>query len=448
MLAGKLLLAFFVEHGAKGGIKHQQKFDSQSSQQKQSDEKKAVLTRCISNLVDNGLHFAGPLFNKRHVPSKRLTSFFRSAAAVFLSILSWNTLAFSAENTAANNFLGMNSCSSSGCHGGAAEKKNECEIWSKKDFHSRSFATLTTARSERLAEVLKMVSPTKDASCTSCHAPFQTLPPTPQTKRLDLTEGVSCESCHGPAEAWLRSHTRSDFTHLDRVNAGMRDLKNLYSRANSCVACHQNISSNLLAAGHPELIFELDGQAVSQPKHWTESAQWNGAQTWLVGQAVALREISWQRTKTEGDLKLRDQWSGLVWLLERIGRDDKSLGLDAIFAQPENSQATRAQKLSDELARTVADTKWSREMTARLLNSLATTSGDFREKSVAQSIQARRAERLVLCLDRLVQSSEKQTRKAVNAELGQLFSLAQSLPDFDPAKFADALDKFSSKLRE
>ena len=102
----------------------------------------------------------------------------------------------------------------------------------------------------------------------------------------------------------------------------MRDLKNLYVRANSCVACHQNVSSNLLAAGHPELIFELDGQGVSQPKHWTEAADWNGAQAWLVGQAVALREMSWQLSKTPNDQKLREKWSGLFWLLIKVQDDD------------------------------------------------------------------------------------------------------------------------------
>jgi len=86
-----------------------------------------------------------------------------------------------------------------------------------------------------------------------------------------VSEGVSCENCHGPAENWLRAHTRSDWTHADRTFAGMRDLKNLYVRANNCVACHQTVELPLLKAGHPELIFELDGQSVSEPKHWRKA---------------------------------------------------------------------------------------------------------------------------------------------------------------------------------
>src|SRR6185437_13041129 len=108
------------------------------------------------------------------------------------------------------------------------------------------------------------------------------------------------ESCHGRAENWIRSHTRTDFTHMDRVHAGMRDLQNIYVRANSCVACHQNVDADLLQAGHPELIFELDGQLVSQPRHWREKSGWSGPQTWLVGQAVALREMSWYVARQNG----------------------------------------------------------------------------------------------------------------------------------------------------
>ncbi|HZQ47764.1 MAG TPA: multiheme c-type cytochrome, partial [Verrucomicrobiae bacterium] len=158
-------------------------------------------------------------------------------------------------------FLGEASCSSSSCHGGAGEKRDQCIIWSKRDFHSRSYATLTMARSARIADSLKISDPARNPRCTVCHAPFLDVPARELSKAIDPALGVSCESCHGRAENWLRSHTRPDFTHQDRIHAGMRDLENLYVRANSCVACHQNVDADLLQAGHPELIFELDGQA-------------------------------------------------------------------------------------------------------------------------------------------------------------------------------------------
>ena len=73
----------------------------------------------------------------------------------------------------------------------------------------------------------------------------------------------------------------------------MRELRDPYHRANACVACHQNIEPAIVnVSKHPSLLFELDGQTQSEPKHWREAAGHDGVQTWFVGQAVALREMS------------------------------------------------------------------------------------------------------------------------------------------------------------
>ena len=80
-----------------------------------------------------------------------------------------------------------------------------------------------------------------DARCTVCHAPFAGVPTAQRIGPLDRGDGVSCETCHGPAEPWIRAHTRTakdGYTHSDKVAAGLRDLRNPYVRANTCVACH------------------------------------------------------------------------------------------------------------------------------------------------------------------------------------------------------------------
>lgn len=288
---------------------------------------------------------------------------------------------------ATNSFLGQQSCSTSGCHGGA--KRNESITWAKKDLHSRAYATLTTARSARIAETLHIGDATTAGRCTVCHAPM----PAPYR-----AEGVSCESCHGGGEPWLRPHTRSDYTHAERVAAGMRELKPLPARANACVACHQNVDADILAAGHPELIFELDGQSVAMPKHWREAVGVTGAQAWRAGQEAALREIAWQLSRQPTE-KLAAQREALAWLLNQCRAD----------AEP-----------------------------ATWVAALAGSSAAFGDAAVPRAVQARRAERLVLALDRL----------APDAELGELFKLAQSLPDFDPVLFAAALRKFADSRRQ
>ena len=343
-------------------------------------------------------------------------------------------------------FLGAPSCASTGCHGGGGAKQNQFLTWSLKDFHSqRPTATLTTARSKQIADTLEIKDPTADVRCTTCHAPLHDVPENLRGEHFKASEGVSCEGCHGAAENWLRSHTRHDFMRADRTAAGMRDLQNLYVRANTCVACHQVVSRPLLKAGHPELIFELDGQSVAEPKHWSAEKNGNGAQAWLVGQAVALRELSWQLIQLHGVMELNQRMTETN-LLERVGGVSWVLrsafvGEQADKKFPEDFESV--QSWADKLAQEKSDTTWTDQMTRECLARLASTASSFSDTRVHQSLHARRAERLVLALDRLLAA---ENNHQADAELNQLFKLAQSLPDFDPKAFAATLEKFSAAI--
>lgn len=358
-----------------------------------------------------------------------------------------NTLDWARSQT---HFHGETSCSSSGCHGGAGEKRDQCLRWSKFDVHTRSYATLTLARSARIADVLKLGDPVQSERCTVCHAPFQSIATNaPLRQLLDPVAGVSCESCHGAAESWLLSHTRSDFTHQDRINSGMRDLSNLYVRANTCVACHQNVDADILQAGHPELIFELDGQTVAEPKHWHEKSDWSGPQTWFIGQMVALREMSWQLSREEKPSEnALDLWSGLLWLMRTVSPVGSVLAaVPPSEPVPGAAGFERVQAWSDQAAQGESSASWNKETTRKCLNLLAATAADFRDTKVSRSIQARRAERLVLALDRLVVGlNDDALTKRLNAPLNKLFKDAQSLPDFNPQTFAADLEMFDKAL--
>ena len=350
-----------------------------------------------------------------------------------------------AEDVSAK-FLGANSCASSSCHGGGGPNQNQFLVWSLKDFHAqRPAATLSTARARQIAAALGGADATTDQRCTTCHAPLRDVPEHLRGKDFNVSEGVSCESCHGPAGNWLRSHTRADYSHADRTAAGMRDLENLYARANTCVACHQVVAQPLLQAGHPELIFELDGQSVAEPKHWSAAKNGISAQAWFVGQAVALRETSWElaREKSPQENEV-NRWSGLLWLMARASKIESNFPEPppAVAGSPVAEDFYRVRKWSDELARNAAGLHWTDAMTQSALVALAGASADFREL-VPQAIEARRAERLVLALDRLLVA---QKNPQANAELDRLFKLAQSLPDFVPKDFAAALAAFSKSL--
>ena len=363
----------------------------------------------------------------------------RSARVLLLVLMP--VAAFAAE--APPRFTGSPSCATSMCHGGAGELRHQTTVWQKQDIHSRTYNTLVNARSAQIAAALKIPDAATSSRCTTCHAPFHDVPKSAfLTEITKPAEGVSCESCHGPAEQWIRSHTRPDFSHRDRVLAGLRDLKHLYVRANSCVACHQTVEPALLAAGHPELVFELDGQAVSQPKHWREKGDWHGPKAWLVGQAVALREMSAQinREKTPGE-KLIAPWAGALWLLQKLD------GLDsALPALKSAANATQAHPAADTLARRAAEMEWSHDLTRQALQRLAQTHAEFADAKTPSLQHARRAERLILALDRLTAPLDKAALAKLEPDLKELFALAQSIPDFAPEKFAKALESFAKKL--
>ncbi len=345
---------------------------------------------------------------------------------------------------------GPATCSTSGCHGGASETSRQYAIWSQRDVHSRSYATLTSARSARMAEALQIADPVKSNRCTACHAPLAAVAPELLAANVRVEDGVTCVSCHGPAtDDWIRAHTRKDWSHADRVAAGMRELRNLYGRANACVACHQNIDPELVRVGvHPQLIFELDGQTASEPPHWREHAGWHGAKAWYVGQAVALREASWALAQQRTDAALDGaRWSALVWLLGQCSPEPSPSPFARLSSEQTPVAYAAALEAADAAAREAAEANWSTDHARRILRQLAATHPSFLETGVSAPVLARRAERLVLAFDRLIASLPASERpKAGGEPLDRLFQLAQSVPDFEPKEFAAALARFEQAL--
>jgi Cytochrome c554 and c-prime len=360
--------------------------------------------------------------------------------AVFLVGLS---ITAQAEVIRHPSILGATSCSTSGCHGGAEEKSLQYTVWSQRDVHSRAYATLTTARSARMAEALGIKDATTSPSCVSCHAPFQAVKnvnPALLAADARVHDGVSCASCHGPGGDWVRSHTRKDFSHADKVAAGLKDLENLHARANSCVACHQNIDPELIAKGrHPRLIFELDGQTASQPRHWKEAAGYHGAQAWQVGQAVALREMSWALENGKAGAEEKARWRGLLWVLQRAPGDAE---LQSVMEN--NYEQAR---VAAERSAAAGAAAFDAAQAAVWLKTLASTTEAFADPSVERLEQAYRAERLVLALDRLVAATPS-TKKSpeVSARLDVLFGQVQSIPAFAPDAFSRELTAFLKTL--
>jgi hypothetical protein len=198
------------------------------------------------------------------------------------------------------NYVGPGSCSAVACHGairpapGARILQTEYSIWVAQDRHARATEVLGTMVSQRMARILGIGSAMQAQKCLACHA--LDVPPAMRGRNF-ATEGVSCEACHGPATGWLGYHVTKDATHEESVRRGMYDTKDLVKRTDKCLTCHLGtagkfVDQEMIAAGHPDLVFELEAFSAAMPRHWQETTD-AGAnrplRTFAVGQLVHLR---------------------------------------------------------------------------------------------------------------------------------------------------------------
>ena len=198
-------------------------------------------------------------------------------------------LAFSPNSHADENKMqGAVTCSAAACHGGTQKKKNEFTRWSTQDKHRKAYGVLFDERSQKMAKILGLKRPAhEDDFCLSCHGVKNDVAKSP---RYDIQEGVSCESCHGAAEKWLEPHVQKEWPYEKSVRLGMTDLKDISIRTQTCLTCHSTLDHKVLAAGHPDVVFEQDTFTAMMPRHWDEKGSWAGAKAWATGQVLSLKQ--------------------------------------------------------------------------------------------------------------------------------------------------------------
>ncbi len=182
-------------------------------------------------------------------------------------------------------------------------QQNEYSTWVVKDKHAHAFAVLTNPVAMRMAKILGIENVTKEQKCLTCHA--LNPPEADRARTFDSTDGVSCESCHGPASNWLGKHTEKGWTHEQSIapEFKMLDLRDPAHRAENCLTCHlgtaeKTVGHEMIAAGHPDLYFELASFTAAMPRHWIERSAGDhtkddpfaDVRMFAVGQAVQLRE--------------------------------------------------------------------------------------------------------------------------------------------------------------
>ena len=203
-------------------------------------------------------------------------------------------------------YVGPSSCSAVACHGGiepgSATRvlQNEYSTWVTHDKHAHAYTALTEPLGEQIAHTLQLGPAEKAQRCLVCHA--LDVPAAQQARAFEIADGVSCESCHGPASRWIGPHIQANAEHAQMVALGLYDNRNLVLRTERCLTCHLgapglSVDHELIAAGHPDLRFELDSFTAVEPPHWVEKDAAGhplndplfGTRAWAIGQAVELR---------------------------------------------------------------------------------------------------------------------------------------------------------------
>ena len=221
------------------------------------------------------------------------------------------------RESVSSRFVGSRSCASSSCHGDPRRETvvgSAAHYFFDADKHQNAGTVLRSQRSQMMASRLNLKMPPWEAyECLACHAPGAMEDADRTHRSAMVSEGVSCESCHGAARDWLVPHRApewhySDVWSADRKKAiGFLETKKLAIRVDRCADCHvgngkQSVNHDLIAAGHPRLMFEFSADQSRIPIHWRQSLErqrsaaaiaWPSsrqstyeARNWLLGQIV------------------------------------------------------------------------------------------------------------------------------------------------------------------
>ena len=403
----------------------------------------------------------------------------------------------------AGSYTGPGSCAAAACHGAVRQPPNsrilqtEYTTWMAQDRHARAAEVLSTSVSVRMAKILGIGTAASAPKCLACHS----LEPAAGQKSHSFTnEGVSCEACHGPASGWLGPHTTRGWTHARSVALGMYDTKDLIKRTEKCLTCHLGttekfVDHEMIAAGHPDLVFDLEAFSAAMPRHWratTESDPYAPVRSFAVGQLVNLRaslerlaqrtrgpnwpeyaeldcfachhsltrpQDSWRQSTGYGDRRPgnppynHSRWTTARHVLEalepaaaaQLAPLMTSIGREARRLRADGGQiatlVTQARSVLDASIAKAVLSKPDAAMTLRLLRGIAS---DAEEISVRGE---RAAEQAAMAMETLYSASAaRSSNAAVRTAFDELFQQFQSPSSYDPRRFVAQVRRIETTL--
>ena len=413
----------------------------------------------------------------------------------------------------AQQYTGPGSCSSTSCHGSIAPRtdnrvrQNEYSTWIVRDKHSKAYASLSGMVGERMAGILNLGKAETAPRCLACHA--LDVPAAQRAHTFDLSDGVSCENCHGPASAWLGRHTERGWTHEQSVALGMYDTRDLVKRSEMCLSCHlgnaqKSVDHEMIAAGHPDLYFELDAFSATMPRHWKESGEpgeaegsdpWFDVREWSTGQAVQLQESltqlasraqgkvwpeyselecyachhslgpaeqSWRQARGYPNRRPGNPpWNASRYIVFReIARQVDEPGTQELDMQLVNlaqlmsdatadrnsiiAEATKSVQLAHDLALKLNHLSYDPALTMRLLHQITSDADSISNQDEHAAAQAAMAiQSLFVAYDR---NEKVQNAQEVHAAINGLFDQLQIPSSYDPRRFSSQMHQVGALL--
>jgi hypothetical protein len=359
-----------------------------------------------------------------------------------------------------------------------------------------------------MAKILSLGSAETAPKCLACHA--LDVPQNLRGRTFELSEGVSCESCHGPAAGWLGPHTERDWTHQKSLALGMYDTRDLTKRTEKCLSCHlgndeKSVDHEMIAAGHPDLFFELDTFSDVMPRHWKvpgEPGEAPGTDPWYnvreltTGQAVQLRqsllrlasrshgkvwpeyselqcyachhsltppEQSWRQARGyPGRRPGNPPWNPSRYTVfhdvvqqldgenaEKLDTELTRLAQLMSRLNPDRdavaASATHSAHLADELTSKINSTAYDPAITLHLLQKLSADAENISAQGEHSAAQAAMAiQSLFLAYD---QNQKSQNSAQLREAIKGLFQELQNPSAYDPARFAGQMKQVNALLR-
>jgi len=404
-------------------------------------------------------------------------------------------------------YSGPGSCAASNCHGSVTPRtttsirQNEYSIWAAQDRHGRAYTVLSNPVSLRMGKILKLSTPPNQADkCRACHTLNVAANLRAQTFQGD--EGVSCENCHGPAVGWLGPHTTKGWTREQSIKLGQYETRDLVARSERCMSCHvgtaeKRVDHEMIAAGHPDLTFELNTFSAQMPRHWkfpSEGDPWAGVQEWGIGQAVQLREAlirlsrsaegqfwpefaeldcfachhnltapldSWRQARGyPGRNPGAPAWNASRYVvLRHLVEQVNSAGSRQLDAELEKvsslvasgadrgqiaAAAKQASVLADQIAQQLRRQQYDRDLSTRVMQAITADGSPIAEQG------ERSAEQAAMAIDAIwlaYQKNEKMgNEQELRAAINRLFDLLQNPSAYNAPMFAAQMQKVKTLL--